>query len=125
MSSGVRSISNMERSILAYCSRVDGATSIPIKKAAQLSSSIVRSCVRQKVVNCPARDILCTHGGGAHISRAASFPLFVRLAQSGDVGDSPYHIRASLADKLHFPSRRLRRAIQEIGWSVGGSVRRL
>ncbi|RNC39698.1 hypothetical protein TcCL_NonESM10917 [Trypanosoma cruzi] len=105
MSSGVRFISNMERSILAYCSRVDGATSIPIKKAAQLSSSIVRSCVRHKVVNCPARVILGFHFDGTHIYRAASFPLFVWLAQSGDVGASSYHSRASLADKLHFPSR--------------------
>ncbi|RNC43808.1 hypothetical protein TcCL_NonESM06508 [Trypanosoma cruzi] len=54
MSSGVQSICNMDRSILAYCRRVDGATqTIATKKAAQLSSFIVRSCVQQKVVNCP------------------------------------------------------------------------
>ncbi|PWV06151.1 hypothetical protein C3747_119g84 [Trypanosoma cruzi] len=77
MSSGVRFISSMDRSILAYCSRVDGATSIAIKKAPQLSSFIGRSCVRQKVVNCPARDILCSHVDGAHISRATSFALLI------------------------------------------------
>ncbi|RNC38078.1 hypothetical protein TcCL_NonESM12714 [Trypanosoma cruzi] len=54
MSSGVQSICNMDRSILACCRRVDGATqTIATKKAAQLSALIGRSCVQQKVVNCP------------------------------------------------------------------------
>ncbi|RNF23891.1 hypothetical protein TcG_01246 [Trypanosoma cruzi] len=112
MSSGVEFISTMDRSILACCRRVDGATSnIATKKAAQLSSFIGCSCVRQKVVNCPTSDILGSFIGSAHISQAYSFALLIWPAKSGDVGASSYHSRASLADKLHCPSRRLRRAI--------------
>ncbi|EAN94642.1 hypothetical protein TcCL_NonESM00428 [Trypanosoma cruzi] len=48
MSSGVEFIYTMDRSILACCCRVDGATSnIATKKAAQLSSLIGCSCVQQ------------------------------------------------------------------------------
>ncbi|KAF8280237.1 hypothetical protein TcYC6_0001020 [Trypanosoma cruzi] len=78
---------------------------------AQLSSLIGCACVRQELVNCPASDILSSYFDGARISQANSFALLMWLAQSGDVGDSRYHSRASLADKLLFPSRRLRRAI--------------
>ncbi|RNC53415.1 hypothetical protein TcCL_ESM09255, partial [Trypanosoma cruzi] len=54
MPSGVRSICNMDRSILACCRRVDGATqTIAAKKAAQLSALIGCLCVQQKAVNCP------------------------------------------------------------------------
>ncbi|RNC47676.1 hypothetical protein TcCL_NonESM02441 [Trypanosoma cruzi] len=50
MSSGVRHISDIDRSILSYCGRVDGATSIAIKKAAQLFSLVGCSCARPKTL---------------------------------------------------------------------------
>ncbi|EAN85843.1 hypothetical protein Tc00.1047053510829.20 [Trypanosoma cruzi] len=77
MSSGVGFISDTDRSVLECCCRVDGATSIAIKKAAQLSSFIGCSCVRQKVVNRPARDIPRSHVDGAHVCRAYSFALLI------------------------------------------------
>ncbi|RNC34293.1 hypothetical protein TcCL_Unassigned02923 [Trypanosoma cruzi] len=82
MPSGVRHISNIDRSILVCRSWVDGATSIAIKKTAQLSSFIGCSCVRQKVVNCPARDILCSQFDVTHISQAISSALLVNSVGS-------------------------------------------
>ncbi|RNF06700.1 hypothetical protein TcG_10257 [Trypanosoma cruzi] len=105
----------MDRSILACCRQVDGATqTIAAKKTAQLSALTGRSCVQQKVVNCPL-GTFSAPTLTAHTSLAPPRSLPSCSLSKAWVSEVRRATVNFFADKLHCPSRRLIRVIRNIG----------